>query len=94
MVMDDVMSKVILGKKRGVSWGISQLKDLDFADAIWLLAQAINKIYMKLKDLENIGKTVGLKNNCEKTESLRINVECNKKFQIRGENVEVEKFTY
>jgi hypothetical protein len=29
------------------------------------------------------------------TKSLRINVECNKKFQIRGENVEeVEKLTY
>jgi hypothetical protein len=49
---------------------------------------------MKLKDLENIGKAVGLKINCEKTKSLRINVECNK-FQIRGENAEeVEKFTY
>jgi hypothetical protein len=45
--------------------------------------------------LENIGKAVGLKSNCEKTKPLRINVECNKKFQIRGENVEVvEKFTY
>jgi hypothetical protein len=41
---------------------------------------------MKLKDLENIGKTVGLKIDCEKTKSLRINVECKKKFQIRGEN--------
>jgi hypothetical protein len=49
---------------------------------------------MKIKDLENIGKTVGLKIICEKTKSLRINVECNKKFQIRGENVEVEKFIY
>jgi hypothetical protein len=39
---------------------------------------------MKLKDLENVGKTVGLKINCEKTKPLRINVECNKKFQIRG----------
>jgi hypothetical protein len=50
---------------------------------------------MKRKDPENIGKSVGLKSNCEKTKSLRINVECNKKFQIRGLNVEeVEKFTY
>jgi hypothetical protein len=50
-------------------------------------------VYIKLKDLENLGKTVGLKINCEK--SLRINVECNKKFQIRGENAEsVEKCTF
>jgi hypothetical protein len=46
---------------------------------------------MKRKDLENTGKYVGLKSNCEKTKSLRINVEC-KKFQIRRENV--EKITY
>jgi hypothetical protein len=50
---------------------------------------------MELKDLENIGKAVGQKINCEKTKSLRINVKCNKKFQVRGENFEeVEKFTY
>jgi hypothetical protein len=47
-------------------------------------------MYVKLKALENIG-------NCwtKKAKSLRINVECNEKFQIRGENIEeVEKFTY
>jgi hypothetical protein len=40
------------------------------------------------------GKAVGLKSNCKKTRSLKINIECNKKFQIRWENVEIEKFTY
>jgi hypothetical protein len=50
---------------------------------------------MILNDLENIGKALGLKINCKKTKSLRINVECNKKFQIRWENVEeVDRFTY
>jgi hypothetical protein len=40
-------------------------------------------------------KAIVLKSNCEKTRSLRISVDCNKKLQIRGENVEeVEKFTY
>jgi hypothetical protein len=50
---------------------------------------------MKPKDLENIGKTVGLKLSVKRLKSLGINVECKKKFQIRGENVvEVKKFIY
>jgi hypothetical protein len=45
--------------------------------------------------LQLIGKTVGLQINCEKTQSLRITVECDKNFRIRGEDVEeVEKFIY
>jgi hypothetical protein len=69
--------------------------DLDFVDDICLLSHIFNKMEIKLKDLENTGKTVGLKINCEKIKSLMINVECNKNFQIRGENVvEEEKFTY
>jgi hypothetical protein len=35
MVMGDVMTRVILGEKRGINWGVSQqLEDLDFADDI------------------------------------------------------------
>jgi hypothetical protein len=35
-----IMNKLILGKKRGINWGVSQqLKDLDFADEICLSAQ-------------------------------------------------------
>jgi hypothetical protein len=33
MAMDDVMNKAILGRKRGINWGVSQQpKGLDFAD--------------------------------------------------------------
>jgi hypothetical protein len=39
-------------------------------------------------------KNCWAKNEVEKTKSLRMCVECNNKFQIRGENVEVETFTY
>jgi hypothetical protein len=82
MVMGDAMNKVT-GKEREINCGVSQqLEDLDFVDDIYLLSHTFNKIYMKLKDLENTGKAVGLKISCEKTKTLRINVECNKKFQI------------
>jgi hypothetical protein len=52
--MGDVMNKVILGKKRGINWGVSQQQeDLDFADDICLLSDAFSKIDMKQKDLED-----------------------------------------
>jgi hypothetical protein len=54
MVMGDVMNKVILEKKGGITWGVSQqLEDLDVASDICLLSHAFNKIYMKRNDLEN-----------------------------------------
>jgi hypothetical protein len=96
MVMDDVMNKVILGKKSEINWNISeQLEDLDFADDICFLSHTFNKMDMKLNDLQNIGKTVRSKSNFQKAMSLRINPQCNMNFQIRGENIEeIEKFTY
>jgi hypothetical protein len=76
MVMDEVIRKAIGGKRRGINWGITeQLKDLDFVDDICLLSHTFPKMETKLKDLENEGKTVGLKINCGKTKSLRINTQ-------------------
>jgi hypothetical protein len=67
MVMDDIMIKMILGKKE-IDWGISQqLEDLDFADDIYMLSHTFNKMYISLEDLENVGKTVRQKINCGKT---------------------------
>jgi hypothetical protein len=61
MAVNSVMNKVILGKNRGLNWGVSQqLEDLDFAD-ICVLLHTYNEMYVKLKDLENIRRTVGLK---------------------------------
>jgi hypothetical protein len=62
LVIDDVINKVKLGKKRVIYWGVSeQLEDLDFADDVCLLSHTFNEMYMKLKYLENIGKTIGPK---------------------------------
>jgi hypothetical protein len=55
MVMDDIMNKIILGKrKKEIYWGISQqLEDLDFANDIYMLSHTFNKMFVYLKDLEN-----------------------------------------
>jgi hypothetical protein len=98
MVMDEVIRKAIGGKRRGINWGITeQLEDLDFVDDICLLSHTFPKMETKLKDLENEGKTVGLKINCGKTKSLRINTQICKKKKIEldmHEIEEVDKFTY
>jgi hypothetical protein len=45
MVMDDVMNKMMLGKKKEIDWGISQqLEDLDFADDIYMLPHTFNRM--------------------------------------------------
>jgi hypothetical protein len=49
----------------------------------------------KLKDLENEGKTVGLKINCGKTKSLGINTRIDRNFELDKHEIEkVDKFTY
>jgi hypothetical protein len=64
MVMDGVMRKAIGGKRRGINWSITvQLEDLNFVDDICLLSHTFSKMETKLQDLENEGKTVGLKIN-------------------------------
>jgi hypothetical protein len=60
MVMDGVMRKVIGGKRRGIT---VQLEDLNFVDDICLLSHTFSKMETKLQELENEGKTVGLKIN-------------------------------
>jgi hypothetical protein len=88
MVMDEVMKKAIGGKIRGINWGITgQLEDLDFVDDICLLSHTFYKMETKLKDLENEGKTVGLKINCGKTKSLRINTRTFKKFELDKQEI-------
>jgi hypothetical protein len=50
---------------------------------------------IKLKYLENEGKTLGLKINCGKTKSLRINTQTDKRFKLHKQEIEeVDKFTY
>jgi hypothetical protein len=64
--MDDVMNKMMRGKKKEIDWGISQQpEDLDFADDIYMLSHLIRCIY-NYKTWKT-GKTVRQKINCEKT---------------------------
>ena len=62
LVLDNVMNKVIKGRKRGLQWRMMDgLQDLDFADDICLLAQRWSDIKSKLERLEMEAAKVGLK---------------------------------
>jgi hypothetical protein len=88
MVMDEVMRKAVGGKRRGINWGITeQLEDLDFVYDICLLSHTFFKMETEFKNLENEGKTVGLKINCGKTKSLRINTWTDKKFELDKQEI-------
>jgi hypothetical protein len=42
-VMDDVTNTAMLGRRKGINWGISQqLEEVDFADDICLLSHTFN----------------------------------------------------
>jgi hypothetical protein len=83
------MRKAVGGKRRDIKWGITeQLENPDFVGDICLLSHTFSKMETKLKDLENEGKTVGLKINCGKTKSLRIYTWIDKKFELDKPEIE------
>jgi hypothetical protein len=62
LVIDEVLSKSIEGKKSGIIWRRNeQLEDLVFADDVCLLSHRLTDMQEKIKDVENIGKKVRLK---------------------------------
>jgi hypothetical protein len=74
LVIDDVLRKSIEGKKRGIIWGRNeQLEDLVFADDVCLLSHRLTDMQEKIKNVEKIGKKVGLKIYETKTKAMRIN---------------------
>jgi hypothetical protein len=64
LVLDNVMNKVIKGRKRGIQWRmIERLENLDFADYICLVAQRSSGIKSKTEKLEEEAAKVGLRIN-------------------------------
>jgi hypothetical protein len=69
LVLDNVMNKVIKGRKRGIQWRMmKRLENLDFVDDIWLLAQRSN-----IEKLEEEEAKVGLRINEFKTKKIKVN---------------------
>jgi hypothetical protein len=70
LVIDEVLRKSTVGKKRGKTWRMTErLEDLVFADDVCLLSHRLSDIQEKIKDIEKIGKNVGLKINETKTKA-------------------------
>lgn len=96
LVLDDVMRKVVEGRRRGIQWGlVERLESLEFADDICLLTQKHTDMEEKLQDLEREAGAVGLKLNAQKTKMMKVNAKSKQKLRVNDEDVEeVEEFTY
>jgi hypothetical protein len=67
------------------------LEDLVFADDVCFLAHSLSDIQEKIKDVEKIGKKVGLKINETKTKVMRITTNTSKMEQIEINGKELEE---
>jgi hypothetical protein len=98
LVIDEVLRKSTEGKKRGITWRMTeQVEDLVFADDVFLLSHRLSGIQEKIKDVEKIGKKVGLKINETKKNVMRINTNTSKMEKIeinRKELEEVNEYSY
>jgi hypothetical protein len=96
LVIDEVLRKSIEGKKRGIAWRMNeQLEDLVFADDVCPLSHRLSDMQEKIKDVEKIGKKVGLKINETKTKVMRINTSKMEKIDINGKELEdVNEYSY
>ena len=81
---------------RGIQWTFTEsLEDLDFADDIALLAQRHQDIQAKTQKVEEIGKSIGLHINANKTKVMRINARSQEPVTVNNSAVEdVSEFVY
>jgi hypothetical protein len=72
-----------------------QLEDLAFADNVCLVSHRLTDMQEKIKDVEKIGKKVGLKINETKTKIMRINTSKMEKISINCKEIEyVNEYRY
>lgn len=92
----DVVMKTATNNTKGISWGlIGQLGDLEYADDICLLSHKFSDMTEKIRKLEEVAGNAGLKINCGKTRSMRLNATCDQAFFINGSSIEdVNSFCY
>jgi hypothetical protein len=95
IVIDDILSRAVDGKKRGIWWTpFHQLEDLDYADDIVFMSQNVSHLQAKLDDLHAVSGEANMKINVSKTVSMSNN-NSDARFRIGNEEIErVEKFTY
>lgn len=96
LVVDWIMRKTLSDGKTGIRWHMMEtLEDLDYADDIVLLAETWRHAQKKLSNLNKYGLQTGLKINCGKTESLRINAKNAAPFTVGDKDMkDVAEFTY
>jgi hypothetical protein len=94
--MNNVMNRVIKGRKRGIQRRIiKSCDDFNFADDICLLAQRWSDRKAKLEKLEKEAAKVGLKINEFKTKDMKVDPQTDLMLTINSMEVEQAiSFTY
>ena len=96
LVVDWIMRRTLSQGNTGIRWNMMKtLEDLDYADDIVLLSELWNHAQKKLSNLNKYGLQTGLKINCDKTESLRLNAKNGDPFLVGDRDIkDVDTFTY
>lgn len=98
MVLDEVLTDSVEGKRTGIQWSIrsnDHLEDLDFADDIGLMSQKRSDMQTKLASIQQNARKVGLEINVSKTKSMYVGKATAPSFSLEGNQIEkVPSFTY
>ncbi|XP_013777718.1 uncharacterized protein LOC106462351 [Limulus polyphemus] len=79
----------------GIMWGDGTLTDLDFADDIALIGKDRHNIQDMTRNLQEIGKKVGLRINATKTKTMTVGHNLDRAVTIEGSEIEdVQDFVY
>jgi hypothetical protein len=96
LILDGVMKRMKGLRKRGIQWSMKErLKDLDYADDIFLLAHGFCSTDEKLKRLKEEAELAGLHININKTKGMRVRTSNIQKFGLEETEIEeVGSFVY
>ena len=86
LVLDGVLCRALDGKKRGLTWRLKDLEDMEYADDTCLVSHKCEHM-QKLDVLWEESKKVGLEINHLKTEEIRVNTITNQVLRLNGEDI-------
>ncbi|CAG9118026.1 unnamed protein product [Plutella xylostella] len=94
ILLDEVLRKATESQK-GIKWGSDQLKDLDYADDICLLATTLQDLTCTANAVQDEAQKTGLRVNAQKTVAMRVVTPNREQIKIGDKQVvDVPNFCY
>ena len=93
-MIDWIMRDIVKQGQNDIHWTFTkQLDDLDFAEDICLPSHTLKQMQMKSSKLMQEAEKTGLEINIQKTKLLKVNSTQQAKVQLKGKDIEANKFT-